>query len=123
MNTRLIRASKKIYCSPSKYHLIIIIIKKVYCGPSIYHLIIIIIITDGQTSPMLRGTLYELQSYLLEVHAFVNEILINCTSIATLHKSHESIIRGSGRDQKILPENRSKKPNSIKCVISNKSQF
>ena len=29
---------------------------------------------------MLRGTSYEPQSYLLEVQAFANEILINCTS-------------------------------------------
>ena len=48
-------------------------------------------------------------------------IILSC-----LQKSHMRAISGSlegGVSRKHLSENRSKKPNSIKCVISKKSKF
>ena len=53
----------------------------------------------------------------------VSLIILSC--LQNNHKSHESIVRGvrKGVSPKTFVRKWSKKPNSIKCVISNKSKF
>ena len=49
----------------------------------------------NEITHMLRGTLYGLQfvqSYLLEVHAFANEMLINCTSADVIDNLSNKLI-------------------------------
>ena len=51
----------------------------------------------------------------------VSLIIVSC--LQNSRTSNESRVRKGGKSKKFCQKNRSKKPNSIKCVISNKSKF